>query len=264
MVFSPGDPLQVGVAASGFGSVVAMTIGPDGNVWFLDDGGSGSVDELNTNTNAVTSYALPSGLFLPQSGWRIATGPSLPDANGQGEVFFTATTAANGQGNAAVGEVTGIPFPVAAGALVFKTSVTVSKKHRAVMTLVCSGESNSACQGAISVTVTAKVRARIQVRAARQGGRDRYRMMTQIKRMTLARIPYNVRGGESIRTTLTLSNAAYNLLEQVEGHTWNATVSSAATLGTVSGTQLTMTGPAPKLKPKAKPKPKKPKPKHKK
>ena len=80
--FSPGDPESVGVAASGLGNVVAMTVGPDGNVWFLDDGGNGSVDELNVSTGAVTRYALPSGLWLPQSGWRIAAGPSIPDASG--------------------------------------------------------------------------------------------------------------------------------------------------------------------------------------
>lgn len=250
LVFSPGDPEEVRVAASGLGNVVAMTIGPDGNVWFLDDAGSGSVDRLNVSTDTVTRFGLPGGLSLPQSGWRIADGPGLPDANGDGEVFFTATTGSSGQGNAAVGEVTGIPFPLAAGALVFKSAVTVSKQHKAVMTLVCSGQSNAACKGQMSLSVTAKVRIRVQVRAAREGRVDRYRTLTQTKRLTLAKINYNVRGGKSIRTTLKLSNTAYDLLERVVGHRWNATVSSAATLGTVSGTQLTMTGPAPKLKPK--------------
>lgn len=263
-VFSPGDPEEVRVAAAGLGNVVAMTVGPDGNVWFLDDGGNGSVDELNVSTNAVTSYPLPGGLVLPQSGWRIASGPSQPDANGDGEVFFTARTAltaADGQGNAAIGEVSGIPFPVAAGALAFPTSVTVSKRHRAVLTLVCSGQSNAACQGAISLSVTATVRVPARVGAARQGARDRGRTVRQTRRLTLATIPYNVRGGESIRSTLRLSNAAYNLLERVDDHTWNATVSASATVGTVSVTRVTMTGPAPKPKPKPQPKPKL-KPKH--
>ena len=251
LVFSPGDPQQVRVAASGLGNVVALTAGPDGNVWFLDDGGSGSVDELNVSTNAVSSHALPSGLYLPQSGWRIAPGPSSPDANGDGEVFFTATTANNGQGNAAIGEVTGIPFPVAAGALVFKSAINVSRQHRAVLTLLCSGQSNAACQGAISLSVTARVKVRVQVRAARRGGRDRYRTTTLRKRLTLARISYNVRGGRSIRPTLKLSDAAYRLLESVNGHSWQATVTSAATFGTVSGSVLTMTGPVP---PKPQPK----------
>ncbi len=167
--FSPGDPAEVTVAASGLGNVVAMTVGPDGNVWFLDDGGSGSVDELNVTTGAVSSHALPSGLWLPQSGWRIADGPSLPDANGDGEVFFTATTANNGLGNAAVGEVTGIRFPPAPGALAFDTAVTVSRKHRTIITLLCSGQSNAACEGEISLSVTARFKRKVQDRAARKG-----------------------------------------------------------------------------------------------
>jgi hypothetical protein len=71
-----------------------------------------------------------------------------------------------------------------------------------------------------------------------------------------------MRGGRSLRSTVKLTNAAYKLLERVDGHSWNATVTSAATLGTVSGTQLTMTGPTPP-KSQARAKPKK-KAKHKK
>ena len=255
--FSPGDPLQVRVVAAGLGNVVAMTIGPDGNVWFLDDGGSGSVDELNTSTNAVTSYALPSGLWLPPSGWRIAAGPSVPNADGTGEVFFTGTTAPNGLGNAAIGEVSEIPFPVTPGALAFKNAVSVSKRHVAVLTLTCSGQSNAGCTGNILLSVKAKLRVKVQVRMARRGARARYRTMTQTRRLSLANISYNVRGGQSLRSTLKLSSAAYRLLEQVVGHRWNATVTSTATLGTVSGTQLTMTGPTP-----PRPKPNRPKLKH--
>ena len=142
-----------------------MTIGPDGNVWFLDAGGNGSVDELNVSTGAVTRYALPVGLWLPPSGWRIAAGPNVASASGTGELFFTGTTANNGQGNAEIGEVSGIPFPVAPGSLAFKTAVTVSKQHVAVLTLICAGESNADCDGKIRLSVKAKVK--VQVEAAR-------------------------------------------------------------------------------------------------
>lgn len=244
--FSPGDPQQVQVAAAGLGNVVAMTVGPDGNVWFLDDGGNGSVDELDVATNRVTSYALPAGVWLPSSGWRIAAGPSVPDANGAGEVFFGATSAANGQGNAVIGEVSGIPFPVAPGALAFKTAVTVSRRHVAILTLTCSGRSNAACQGRINLTVRARIRVRVPVGKARRGARTSYRTRTRIRRIMLGRITYDVRGGASARSTVRLSNAAYDALEAVAGHRWKATVGSVATVGTVSGRQLTMTGPVPK------------------
>jgi hypothetical protein len=253
VAFSPGDPDQVQTVASGLGNVVAMTSGPDGNVWFIDAGGNGSIDELNTTTNAVTGYALPSGLWLPSDGWRIASGPSVPNSDGTGELFFTATTAPNGQGNAAIGEVTGIPFPVTPGALAFTNAVNVSKKRVAVLTLTCSGQSNAGCSGKMVLSVKAKVRLRVQVRAARSGGRARFRTETQTRQLSLANIAYTVRGGQSVHSTVKLTSAAYRLLERVVGHRFSATVTSATTLGTVSGTQLTMTGPTPpksKLQPK--------------
>jgi hypothetical protein len=252
--FSPGDPDQVQTIASGLGNVVAMTIGPDGNVWFIDDGGNGSINELNTATNQTTSYALPAGLWLPQSGWRIATGPSVPNTDGTGEIFFTGTSAPNGQGSAVIGEVSGIAFPVTPGALAFKNTVNVSKRRVAVLTLTCSGQSNAGCSGKIILSVKAKVK--VRVAAAGGAGRARVRTRTLTRQLSLANIPYNIRGGNSVRSTLKLTNAAYRLLERVDGHRWSATVTSATTLGTVSGTQLTMTGPTP-------PKPKK-KAKHKK
>lgn len=239
--FSPGDPDQVQTVASGLGNVVSMTTGPDGNVWFIDAGGNGSIDELNTATNQVTDYALPSGVSLPQSGWRIAAGPSVPSANGTGEVFFTATTASGGQGNAVIGEVSGIPFPVTPGALAFKSAVNVSKKRVAVLTLTCSGQSNAGCSGKIILTVKARVKKRLA--AARTSGHAQ--TLTQTRHLALANIAYDMRGGRSLRSTVKLTNAAYRLLEKVEGHSWNATVASATTLGTVSGTQLTMVGPPP-------------------
>jgi hypothetical protein len=66
----------------------------------------------------------------------------------------------------------------------------------------------------------------------------------------LGDISYDVRGGQSLRTRVKLSNTAYRLLEATDGHSWNATVRSAATMGTVTGTQLTMIGPTPPPKPK--------------
>jgi hypothetical protein len=251
VAFSPGDPDQVQTVASGLGNVVAMTIGPDGNVWFMDDGGNGWIDELNTATNQVLSYALPSGLWLPQSGWRIAAGPSVPNPNGTGEVFFTGTSAPNGQGSAVIGEVSGIQFPVTPGLLAFTNAVNVSKRRVAVLTLTCSGQSNAGCSGTISLTVKARVK--VPLRAARRSGRAQTR--TQVRQLGLANIAYNMHGGRTVRSTVRLTNAAYRLLEQVDGHSWHATVTSATTLGTVSGTQLTMIGPTPP-KPKITPKPK--------
>jgi hypothetical protein len=253
VAFSPGDPEQVSTVATGLGNVVAMTSGPDGNVWFLDDGGNGSIDELNLTTGAVTSYALPSGIWLPQSDWRIAAGPAVPSSEGTGEVFFTATTQPGGFGNAAIGEVSGIPFPVTPGALAFKSAVGVSKHRVARLTFTCAGQSNAGCAGRIVLSVRAKVQERVQVRMPRKGSRARFRTRTQTKQLSLASIGYNVHGGQSLHSTVRLTNAAYQLLEKLAGHRWNATVTSTATLGTVSGTQLTMTGPTP---PKPKPKPK--------
>ncbi len=263
--FSSGGTNE-GAVATGLGNVVSMTLGPDGNVWFLDAGGNGSVDQLNVSNNVVTRYPLPAGLWLPQSGWRIADGPSVPSTTGTGEIFFTGTTADDGTGTAELGEVSGIPFPVAPGSLVFTPAVTVSKQHVAVMTLSCAGESNSECNGKILLSVRAKLKVKVAVRASRQGSRSRYRVITQTRSISLGAVSYSVRGGGSKRATVTLSKTAYNLLEKVDGHKWNATVTSAATIGTVTGATLTMTGPAPpKPKPKLKPKPKpKPKPKHKK
>ena len=253
--FSPGDADQVRTVASGLGNVVAMTVGPDGSVWFIDDGGSGSVDRLDTSTNSVTSYALPSGFWLPQSGWRIAAGPSVPSSSGTGEVFFSATTAPNGLGNAAIGEVSGIPFPVIPGALAFKSAVQVSKARVAVLTFTCSGESNAGCAGKIVLSVKAKVTEQVRVARGRLKG---FRTTTEVANLSLANIAYTMRGGQSQHATLKLTSGAYRLLEKVVGHRFNATVTSATTLGTVSGNQLTLTGPTP---PKPKPKPKK-RPKH--
>jgi len=66
-----------------------------------------------------------------------------------------------------------------------------------------------------------------------------------IDSLSLGRLSYSVRGGRTKRASIRLSNAAYNLLEKVAGHRWNATVRSSATLGTVTGTVLEMTGPPP-------------------
>jgi streptogramin lyase len=261
LAFSSGGTDE-GPVATGLGNVVSMTLGPDGNVWFLDAGGNGSVDELNIANDTVTSYPLPAGLWLPQSGWRIADGPSVPSSSGTGEVFFTGTTAGDGTGSAELGEVSGIPFPVAPGSLAFKQAITVSKRHLAVLTLTCAGAGNSQCNGKILLSVQARLKVKVEVRGARNGGSARYRTTTQSRALTLGTVVYSVRGGRSSRAKVKLSNTAYDLLEKVEGHRWNATVTSAATMGTVSGTALTMTGPAPP-KPKLKPKPKpKPKPKH--
>ena len=246
LAFSPGDPEQVQAVASGLGDVVSMTIGPDGNVWFIDAGGNGSVGRLGTATGSVASYALPSGFWLPRSGWRIAAGPSVPSSAGTGEVFFGGTTAAGGQGNAAIGEVSGISFPVAPGALAFNNAARVSRRRRAVLKLTCSGQGNAGCAGRIRLSVRARVRVRSQVRAARGEPHARYHTSVQVRRLSLAEVAYAMRGGQSRLSTVRLRPAAYRLLVRVVGHHFDATVTSATTMGTVSGTKLTLTGPAPR------------------
>ncbi len=248
LAFSPGDPQAFQVAASGLGNVVAMATGPDGNIWFLDDSGPGSIGELNTSTGQVTTYPIPAGFWLPSTGWRIASGPNIPGATGTGELFFTASTAGNGSGNAAIGVVSGIPLPTVAGTLAFKTAVNVSRRHRAVLTLTCTGEANAACAGSLNLRVRARVRVRVQIRSARKGGRARFRTVLRTRKILLGSITYTATGGQSLRETIKLSRRAYRLLEASAAHTWTAAVSSTATQGSVSGTVLTMIGPAPRTR----------------
>jgi len=257
VAFSAGGTNE-GVVAGGLGNVVAMTLGPDGNLWFLDAGGTGSVDQLNLSTDAVSVYALgTNGLYLPRGDWRIAPGPAVPSVTGTGELFFTATTAPGGAGSAEIGEVSGIPFPTAPGSLAFRPAVSVSKRHTATLTMTCAGQGNAQCTGKILLSVEARLRLRAYVHAARKGGKARSRTITQTARLVLGSVSYALVGGGSQRATVKLSNAAYKLLEQVVGHRWNATVTSAATVGTVAGTTLAMTGPTPpRPRPAPKPKPK--------
>ena len=243
LTFNPAGPGAVQVVASGLGNVVAMSLGPDGNIWFLDDSGSGYVGELNLSSGAVVRYALPSGATLPASGWQIADGPAVPNAGGTGEVFFTAsTTGSDGQPAAAIGEVSGIAFPVVPGALAFKSAISVSRRHVAVLTLICSGQSNSVCQGRLRLTARS-----VAVRsAAAQAGR---RLRPVLNRpvttgpVTVGQVSYDVRGGRSVRAVLRLSNRAYRLLESAAGHRFTAVVTGAPKVGTVSGRMLALTGP---------------------
>ena len=229
MAYSAGGVYQG--AISNLGDVVSMTLGPDGNLWFLDAGGGGSVDELDLDTAAVTKYALPAGTYLPSGGpWKIASGPESPSASSTGEVFFTASTANDGTGNAEIGEVSGIPFPVAPGTLGVSPAVKVSKRRVATMTLACNGSGNSQCAGNLTVGISARLRVRVRVRAARQGAHERYRTITQTRRMPLGTVSYSIHGGGSVRASVKLSATAYRLLEKVVGHSWNATLTSASHL----------------------------------
>lgn len=233
-------------AIPNLGNVVSMTIGPDGNLWFLDAAGSGSVDVLNLNTGALTQYALPTGMYLTTTGpWKIAPGPSTPSASGTGALFFTGSTADDGTGNAEVGVVTGVPIPVTPGSLGVSAAARVSKRRVAALRLSCVGASNSQCVGRFTVSISTRLKVRVRVRAAKQGAGERYRTVTQLRRMPLGTVNYSVRGGRSQRATVTLSRAAYSLLEKVVGHSWHAMVTSGATLGTVSDTAIKMTGPTP-------------------
>jgi virginiamycin B lyase len=269
-------PSSLHVVASGLSNVVAMTSGPDGNLWFLDagaDDGAGAVGTLNIVTNAVTEYPLPAGVVIP-SGARIATGPAVPDANGYGQVFFSATSAvASGEptGNALVGEVSGIPVPIVAGSMALQPSVSVSKQHVAMLSLACAGEGNAECEGKLKFSVVAKVRVetrttiRVKIKInsksstksnakptsvpARSKFRFKYkvkiRVRTQIDRLSLGSVSYSLRGNATLTARLKLSNAAYRVLEQVAGHRWSARVAVSSKLGTVTGRALTMVGPAP-------------------
>jgi hypothetical protein len=246
MAYSTGGVYQG--AISNLGNVVSMTLGPDGNLWFLDAAAGGSVAELDLGTAAVTRYPLPAGTYMSSAGpWKIASGPDSPSASGTGEVFFSASTANDGTGNAEIGEVSGIPLAVVPGTLGVSPAVKVSKRRVATMTLACNGASNSQCTGSLTVSISARLRVRVRVRAARQGASERYRTITQIRRMPLGTVSYSVHGGKSVRATVKLSATAYRLLEKVVGHRWNATLTSAATFGTVTGSAITMTGPTPKV-----------------
>jgi len=235
--FNPASPSGLGIVASGLSNVVALTVGPDGNVWFLDAGanqGAGAVGCLDISTGAVTEYPLPSGVSLPVSGARIAAGPNVPDKNGDGEIFFSATTSTAaeggvaGTGGAVVGVVTGIPFPIVAGSLQFKQLITVSKRRSAVLTLECDGQTNAECSGRLRLKLPVAVRQK------------------------LGAVAYDLRGGQTLRRTVELSGRAFRALERLAGHRVNAQVSVRSEVGTLSGRVLTMVGPAPKRKPKPK------------
>jgi virginiamycin B lyase len=229
IVFDPSTPSSAGVLTSGLSNVVALTLGPDGNVWFLDAGanhGGGAVGRIDIHTQAIVEYPLPSGISLPSSGARIAPGPDVADENGDGEVFFsatsTATSASGGTGDAVIGEVTGVPFPVVAGGLQFKQLVTVSKQRAAVLTLTCSGPTNAECSGKLKLN------------------------LPSAPRQTLGTVQYDIRGGETQRRTVELPRAAFSALEQVSSHSLKASVVARTKVGTVSGRALVIVGPAPR------------------
>jgi virginiamycin B lyase len=231
LTFDPASPSSAGALTTALSNVVALTIGPDGNVWFLDagaNGGTGAVGRITIATGAVVEYPLPSGVSLPSSGARIAAGPAVPDQNGDGEVFFNATTTvlsgSAGTGIAVVGEVTGIPFPIVAGGLQFKPQIDVSKRRAAVLTLTCVGPANAECSGNL----------KLKLRVPKPLGQS------------LGAVAYELRGGGTERRTVRLSRKAFGALEHVAGRQLTASVSVRARVGTVSGRALTMIGPAPR------------------
>jgi hypothetical protein len=245
--FSPYEPSAVKVAATGFANLSSMTLGPDGNIWFLDSGASGSagvVGSLNITSGAVTELALPHGYWLPASGLRISSGPDMPGPGGTGEVFFTASTSHTSRGAAAIGEVSGIPMPVVPGALAFKSTITVSKQRVGTLTLTCTGATNAECAGKMTLSVRAKVQVRQQLRAARKGVKAKFRTVTRTKSLKLGRVAYDIPGGAKLHPSITLTVAAYKLLEQASGHMWTAIVTNTPTRGTLKGKALAMTGPA--------------------
>jgi hypothetical protein len=248
LTFSPGDPAGVAVASSGFQNLVSMTLGPDGNIWFLDaggDNGAGVIGRVNITNNAVSELPLPDGYSLPSTGARISPGPNVPGPGGTGEVFFNVTAAGSRLGTAAIGEVTGIRMPVVPGKLAFKPAVTVSKQHVAALTLTCTGKTNAECAGQMTLSVKAEVKVQQLVRASRKGAKAKFRTVTETKSIKLASVTYDIPGGKTQHPSVVLSDAAYKLLERVTGHKWTATVSKVPTVGTVTGNALAMTGPVP-------------------
>jgi hypothetical protein len=248
LAFNPGDASGVQVAVTGFQDLVSMTIGPDGNIWFLDagaDNGAGVVGQVNLANSAVAELPLPDRYVLPANGARISPGPDVPGPGGTGEVFFTAAKVGRPLSTAAIGEVSGIPMPVIPGQLAFKSAVTVSKQHVAALTLTCSGTTKAECAGKMTLSVKAKVKVQQQVRVARKGVNARFRTVTETKSVNLGSLIYDIPGGKTQHPSLLLSDAAYKLLEQASGHKWTAIVSKVPTVGTVSGNALAMTGPAP-------------------
>jgi hypothetical protein len=248
LTFNPSAASGVQVASSGFQNLVSMTIGPNGNIWFLDaggDDGAGVVGQVNITNNVVSQLPLPDGYALPSTGARISTGPKVPGPGGTGEVFFTATAAGSRLGTAAIGEVTGIPMAVLPGHLAFKPAVTVSKQHIAALTLTCTGATNAECAGEMTLSVKAKVNVQQQVLVARKGVKAKFRTVAKTKSIKLATLTYDIPGGKTQHPSVLLSDDAYKLLEQVTGHKWTATVSKVPTMGTVTGNALAMTGPVP-------------------
>ena len=86
----------------GLTNVVALTVGPDGNIWFLDQTnaatGAGRVGVLNVSTGVISEYALPKGYRLPANGPGIASGPA-----GSKTLFFNLVTVKGAM--PAIGEV---------------------------------------------------------------------------------------------------------------------------------------------------------------
>jgi hypothetical protein len=83
------------------------------------------------------------------------------------------------------------------------------------------------------------------VRAARKGSKAKFRTITQTKTMKLGSVTYDIPGSTTQRPSVTLSNAAYKVLEEASGHKWSAIVSNTPTVGTFTGKALRMTGPVP-------------------
>ena len=80
----------------GLSDVIALTVGADGNIWFVDETnaqtGGGDVGVLNTRSGVLQQYPLPPGYQLPASGAAISPGPV-----GSNTLFITLQTVRSGQ-----------------------------------------------------------------------------------------------------------------------------------------------------------------------
>jgi hypothetical protein len=93
-------------------TITALTLGPDGNIWFTEAGSSPGIGELDVSTGQIIGqYPLPAGFRMPTPSAGAGTLPPAPTfaiaagPAGTDTVWFTAQTST---GSPAVGEIEGV------------------------------------------------------------------------------------------------------------------------------------------------------------
>jgi len=210
-------------AGSSTPKVDSLTIGPDGNLWFLDTNAN-AIGELNITDGGVTEYPLPDGAEfanppLTLSDNQIADGPAGSDM-----LFATAQNSAGDpvvvevalQGTATV--VSGPPR------LTIGPTASVSTRHVVSLALRCDDD---VCTGSVSLTVS------IRTAGAKRA--------TVLK---LGSIRYALNLGSSTVLSLKLSARDYALLEKAAGHRLKAKVTIRPHSGRTSIADVTLQGSA--------------------